>query len=257
MKKTVAALALVLLSLFVTGCFDVEESVELKKDMSGTASFHFGVDLEPMVVVMAQFGREMEGKKGPMTAAELEKAKADFKKSSTSSTSEKPSRADIEKSLPKGVKLLDFDFSEQDFGVKTDVKFAFDSLRHLIDVKLPSKSEDPSKKNLIDSPFEGFTLTESGDTFTLETKPLNPTEDVKKQASDAPKLDADTEKIVKQAFDKMRVAYKIKAPFTIVSHNATRREGDTLIWEYDMKRFEAMSKSKKPEDLQVRVTYKK
>jgi hypothetical protein len=80
---------------------------------------------------------------------------------------------------------------------------------------------------------------------------------VKEQAADAPKLDAATEKMVKDAFSKMRVAYRITAPFTVVSHNATRREGNTLIWEYDMAAFEKMEKTKKLDDLGVRVTYRR
>ena len=258
MKKTFVVLSLALVCFFATGCFEIEQSIELKKDLSGTASFHLGVDLEPMIIVMAQFGREMEGKKGPMTAAEIAKAKDDFKKESKKKTeSKEPSRADLEKSLPKGVKLLDFKATERDFGVATDMKLGFDSVKHLIGVKLPSNGDDPSKKSIIDSPFEGLELIEKGGTITLQTKPVNPAESVKEQAAEAPKLDTATEKMVKQAFDKMRVAYRITAPFTIVSHNATRREGDTLIWEYDMKRFEAMAKSKKPDDLQVKVVYKR
>ncbi|HKR63711.1 MAG TPA: hypothetical protein VJZ00_08265 [Thermoanaerobaculia bacterium] len=256
MKKALVALCV----LFLTGCFEVEQSINLKKDLSGTADFHLGIDMEPMVIVMAQFGREMEGKKGPMTDAEIAAAKADFKKQAKKKTSEEkmPSREEMQKSMPEGVKLLDFAMTEKDFGIASDFKFAFENIRNLIDVKLPSNGEgDPTKKNIIDTPFEALQLVEKGDTITLQTKPVNPAESVKEQASDAPKLDPGMEKMVKQAFEKMRVVYRINAPFTIVSHNATRREGDTLIWEYDMKRFEELAKSKKPDDFQVRVTYKK
>ena len=65
------------------------------------------------------------------------------------------------------------------------------------------------------------------------------------------------EKVVKDAFSKMRVSYRITAPFTVVSHNATRREGNTLIWDYDMAAFEKMAAEKKADAGQVRVTYRK
>jgi hypothetical protein len=56
----------------------------------------------------------------------------------------------------------------------------------------------------------------------------------------------------------MRVTYRITAPFQVVSSNATRREGQTLIWEYNLEKFEEMSKKKtKADDLAVQVTYKK
>ncbi|HEX2060730.1 MAG TPA: hypothetical protein VHK90_08310 [Thermoanaerobaculia bacterium] len=255
MKKTLAVLS----ALLFTACFEIEQRIDLKKDLSGTADFHLGVDLEPMIVVMAQFAKEMEGKSGPLTKEELAKAKADFKKSSKKeSNSGEPSRADIEKSLPEGVKLLDFAVKDREFGMVSDFKFGFERLSNLVGVKLPSKGNgDPTQKNVIDSPFEGLELSEKGDTFTIRTKPQNPTESVKEQAADAPKLDPATEKLVKDAFSKMRVAYRITAPFEIVSHNATRREGNTLIWEYDLATFEKLEKSKKLDDAQLRVTYRR
>src|SRR6185436_8716828 len=161
------------------GCFEIEQSINLQKDLSGTADFHLGIDMEPMVVVMAQFAREMEGKKGPITAAELAKAKADFKKSKTSkkSTSAEPTKEDMAKELPKGVKILDFKATEKEFGVATDIKFGFDKLSQLVGVKMPSKkseSADPTDKSIIDTPFEGLEVIEKGDTITIRTKPTNP-----------------------------------------------------------------------------------
>ena len=151
--------------MLLAGCFEVEQSIDLKKDLSGTADFHLGVDLEPMIVVMAQFGREMEGKKGPITAEELAKAKAEFKKSAKKEEKkDEPSRGEIEKSLPEGVKLLSYGMKEREFGMDTNFKFGFNKLSQLVGVKLPSKGEgDPTKKNVIDSPFEGLELSEKGD----------------------------------------------------------------------------------------------
>jgi hypothetical protein len=256
MKKTIVAF----LTLFLTaGCFEIDQAIVLEKDLSGTADFHLGVDLEPMVVIMAQFAREMEGKKGPVTEAELTKARAEFKKSSSSkSEKDEPNRADIEKELPEGVKLLDYKVTERDFGVASDFKFGFDRISRLVGVKLPSKKGgDPTQKNVIDSPFQGLELVEKGDTITLRTKPINPQEAVQKEAADAPKMDAEAEKLMKDAFGKMRVTYRITAPFTVLSHNATRKQGNTLIWEFDLARFEELAKSKKLDDAGVRVTYKR
>jgi hypothetical protein len=256
MKKTIV----VLLSLvLLTGCFEIDQAITLDKNMSGTADFHLGVDLEPMVVVMAQFAREMEGKKGPVTEAELAKAREDFKKaSSTKKSSDTLDVKDIEKELPEGVTLISHKMTERDFGMATDFKFGFDKLSRLVDVKLPSKGGgDPTQKNVVDSPFEGLELIEKDGTITIRTKPINPQELVQKEAADAPKLDKDTEKVIRDAFGKMRVTYRITAPFTIVSHNATRKQGNTLIWEYNMARFEELAKSKNLADAGVQVTYKR
>jgi hypothetical protein len=257
MKKLLAALCVFAL----TGCFQIDQTINLQKDLSGTADFHLGVNFEPMVTIMAQFAREMEGKKGPLTKADLDKAKADFKKSSKKSeTGKMPSLKELNKDMPEGVRMLDVKATEKEFGLDTTFKFGFDKLQQLVGVKLPQKegaAGDPTQKNVVDSPFEGLELVEKGDTLTLRTKPINPAAEVKDEAKEnAPPMDAETEKLMKDAFKDLRVSYRITAPFTIVSHNATRREGNTLVWEYTMEKFEELSK-KSSEDLGVRVTYRR
>jgi hypothetical protein len=247
--------ALLAALVLVGGCFEIDHAIRIEKDLSGTADFHLGVDLEPMVVVMAQLAREMEGKTGPLTAEDLAKAKADFAKGKSGSSGEPPSREEIEKSMPEGVKLLDFKFAERELGMVSDFKFGFDRLSRLVNVKLPGKEGgDPTQKNVIDSPFEGLEVTEDGDKLIIRSKAQNPTAAVEKEAEGGPKLDAATEKLVRDAFKKMRVSYRITAPFPVVSHNATRREGNTLIWEYDLERFE---KEGAGVDSGVMVTYKR
>ena len=46
MIRTRGILVAALFSLFATGCFEIEQSIELKKDLSGTANFQFGVDMQ-------------------------------------------------------------------------------------------------------------------------------------------------------------------------------------------------------------------
>src|ERR1043166_32101 len=133
MKKQSVALAILLL---LTGCFQIDNAIVLKNDLSGTADFHLGIDMEPMVVIMTQMGRAMEGKTGPVPPEEMKKAKEEFKKSAKKNAAkadsgEKPKKEDIEKSLPPGVKLLSFDAKEQDFGVDTYFKFGFEKLSQL------------------------------------------------------------------------------------------------------------------------------
>ena len=70
MKKLIAALGVLLLT---AGCFEVENSIKLEKDLSGTADFHLGIDMEPMIIIMAQVAKEMDGKKGALTDAEIER----------------------------------------------------------------------------------------------------------------------------------------------------------------------------------------
>ena len=257
MKKLFAALCVFAL----TGCFQIDQSINLQKDLSGTADFHLGVNFEPMVMIMAQFAHDMEGKKGPVTAAEIAKAKADFKKNSKKTeTGKPPSLKELNKDMPEGIRMLDVKVAEKEFGLDSTFKFGFDKLQQLVGVKLPQKEGgDPTQKNVVDSPFEGLELVEKGNTITIRTKPINPAAEVKEEAKqNAPDIDPETEKMMKDAFKDLRVSYRITAPFTIVSHNATRKEGNTLIWEYTMDTFEELSKKKGgAEEVGVRVTYRR
>ena len=76
-----------LFALFGTGCFEVEQSIELKRDLSGTANFKLGIDMEPMITIMAKVQKEMGGDKSPLTKAEIDAAKAEFKKSAKKTAS--------------------------------------------------------------------------------------------------------------------------------------------------------------------------
>jgi len=264
MNRTRGMLA-ALLVLFGTGCFEVEQSIELKRDLSGTANFKLGVDMEPMVMIMAKVQKEMSGDKSPLTKAEIAAAKADFKKNEKKSTTEtEDPRKQAEGGLPPGVKLLDVSVDEKEFGVTTNMKFAFDKLSSLVGVKLGTKKEggapaDPTKKSILDTPFQGLEISETAKTISIHTKPQNPAEKVKAEASEqAPKLDPETEKMMNDAFKNLRVAWKITAPFEVASSNATRKEGNTLIWEYDFEKLQKLAASPKAlDDLAVRVTYKK
>jgi hypothetical protein len=266
MIRTRGILIAALFALFGTGCFEVEQSIELKRDLSGTANFKLGVDMEPMVMIMAKVQKEMSGDKSPLTKAEIAAAKADFKKNEKKSTSSEPDdpRKQAEGGLPPGVKLLDVKVEEKEFGVTTNMKFAFDKISSLVGVKLGSKKEggapaDPTKKSILDTPFQGLEISETAKTISIHTKPQNPADKVKAEASEqGPKMDAETEKMMNDAFKNLRVAWKITAPFEVVSSNATRKEGNTLIWEYDFQKLQKLAASPKAlDDLTVNVTYKK
>ena len=84
-------------------------------------------------------------------------------------------------------------------------------------------------------------------------------EKVKAEASEqGPKLDPETEKMMNDAFKNLRLAWKITAPFEVISSNATRKEGNTLIWEYDFEKLQKLASSERAlNDLGVKVVYKK
>lgn len=257
-----AAAALGALGLLTAGCFDIEQTLNLEKDMSGKAGFTMKVDMEPMVVFMTRMQREMAGKTGEPTKEELDAARKEMlasKKSETKGDFEKDKK-ELQSKLPPGVKLLDSSFKEEGLSIAANFLFGFDNVSKLNQIKFPKKQEEgeqagpPGPQNPVESPFDGLQVVDEGKTFLVTSPAQNPIADQKEQAADMD-LSPDAKKQMEDMFKGLRVAFKITAPFEVVEHNAHRKEGNTLIWEYDIKSLETM----KPEQLAqgVRVRYRK
>lgn len=260
--RLLAAVALGAAGLLTTGCFDIEQTLNLEKDMSGKAGFTMKVDMEPMVLFMTRLQREMAGKTGEPTKEELDQARKEMlesKKSETTGDFEKDKK-ELQSKLPPGVKLLDSSFKEDGLKIVANFLFGFDNVSKLSQIKFPKKEEEgeqagpPGGSNPVESPFNGLQVVDEGKTILVTSPAENPVAEEKKQATDMD-LDPAAKKQMEEMFKGLRVAFKITAPFEVVESNAHRKEGNTLIWEYDLKSFETL----KPEQLAqgVRVRYKK
>lgn len=242
-----------------SGCFDVEQTLTLERNLSGKAGFSMNVDMEPMVLFMLGMQREMAGQTGEPTQAEIDKARTEFLASGKKQTSGPPSKEEIEKQLPAGVKLLDSSFEDKGTKLGARFLFGFDNVSKLSQIKLSSKKEGepepgPASQNPADTPFGGLQVTDEGSTILVTSEAMNPVEDQKDQAAGMD-LSPGMKKQMEDAFKGVRVAFKIDAPFEVLEHNATRQEGRTLIWEYDMKSLEKMTPEQAAQG--VRVRYKK
>jgi hypothetical protein len=242
-----------------SGCFDVEQTMTLERDLSGKAGFSMHVNMEPMVLFMVRMQREMAGQTGEPTKEEIDKAKAEFLASGKKETATPPSKAEIEKQLPKGVKLLDSSFTDEGLKVGARFLFGFDNVSKLSQINISSKKEGeeaqgPPAQNPAESPFASLQVKEEGDTILVTSIAMNPVADQKQQA-EGMDLSPEMKKQMEDAFKGIRVAFKIDAPFEVLEHNATRKEGRTLIWEYDIKSLEKMTPEQAAQG--VRVRYKK
>lgn len=263
MKKIFAAV-LGLSGLLLTGCFDIEQTLTLEKDMSGKAGFSMKVDMEPMVGFMTRMKRSMEGKEGEPTAAELAEARKEFiaqrKNDQNSPKSNfEQSKAELQKKLPKGVTLLDSSFTDGELSFGANFLFGFDHIDKLREIEFESAdAQAPAGPgpggNPVDSPFGGLQFVDEGKTFLVTSPAQNPIADQKEQASQM-ELSPDDKKQMEEMFKGLRVAFKITSPLEVVEHNAHRKEGNTLVWEYDIKKLESL----KPEEAMqgVRVRFKK
>lgn len=265
-QKSLALVAIAILAIFATSCFDIEQSLVINKDLSGKAGFRMGIDFEPMILTMLQMQRSMEGKKGAPTAAEIAKAKADFlaqqktsKKEGDSSTID---RKALESKLPPGVKLLDQTVTDSGMKLTTNILFGFENLNSLAEITFPKKEgAQPTDKGVIDKPFDGLQVKDEGRTLVIRTKPADPVSGVEKGAKEQAEGGPDNkemEAMMRDALKGLRVAFKIQAPFKVLETNAMRREGNTLIWEYTLDTLEKMEKEgKKTADAGVFVRYQK
>ena len=253
-----AAAAVSLCSLATSGCFDIEQTLTLDRSLSGTAGFRMKIDMEPMIGVMVRMQREMAGKTGEPTAEEMAKAREEFV---ASSKTKKQQSGDIETAkrelsgkLPAGVKLIDATMTEGDLSMAMQLVFGFDQLAKLAAIQLPKGKGDAAAEgpgNPIDSPFGGLKVVDEGATVLITGPPQNPMTGAKDQAPPDPA----TQKMVQDMFKGLRVAFTITAPMEVVEHNAHRKDGNTLVWEYNLKTLETLT----PEQLgsSIRVRYRK
>jgi hypothetical protein len=156
------------------------------------------------------------------------------------------------------VKLLDASVKEDGLKISARFRFGFDHVSKLSQIQLPdpkggaSEGGPPGPQNPFDNPFAGLKVKDEGATLLLTTEAINPAAEQKAQAADMD-LSPEMKKQMEDAFKGLRVAFKLDVPFEVVEHNATRREGKTLLWEYDLKTMEKMTPEQLAEGVRVRL----
>jgi hypothetical protein len=247
---------LTLAAALLAGCFDVEQSLSLQKDLSGTAGFTMTVNFEPMALMMLRMQREMAGTKGEPTPAEIAKAKQDFLASKKGQKSPADDfaveKAKFEKTLPPGVQLIDAGADDQGLKMRVHFKVRFDDAAKLAKLQLssPEKQQEPGPKNPYDEPFAAMKVVDEGKTILVTSAlidPLKKQEEAQK-GSGAPEMTPEMRQQMLEAFQGFRLAFKLDTPLEVVESNATRREGHTLYWEYNLESLE-----KAPAGIRVRL----
>lgn len=247
----------ILAACSLAGCFDIEQAVTLNRDLSGKAGFTMTVNMEPMVLFMLNMQRSMQGQTGDPTPAEIAKAKKEFlaqKKQKDDAGKFAAQKAEMVKRLPPGVQLLAADVDDQGMKMVVHMLFGFDDISKLEAINVPDEKGGgkggPGPKNPMSQPFAGLRVKDEGKTILLTGEAMNP---VDQQKADTPDLTPEMKKQMEATFQGFRLAWKVDAPFDVVESNATRRDGHTLYWEYDLPAIEKLAREKKsPEALRVR-----
>ena len=237
--------------LFLVACFDVSQTIQLDKDLSGSARIVMTVDMEPMVYMMASMKRGFEGKEGAPTEEELVIAREEFgaRQAAEKADQLEEQRAKIESSLPEGVTLIDAKMLDGE-KLGGDFTFAFDHISKLKEIQMPDDSGGDS-----DSPFAQLAVEEKDGTLLISTPPINPAENLDQMNfGDSEEDDAGSD-MVKQSIESMRVQFELSAPFEVLEHNATEVDGKTLRWEYDFESLTSMVEDGAAVEI-VRVLYK-
>jgi hypothetical protein len=259
MTKFAASVA-IFVGAFAAGCINVEQTLTLERSMAGRAGFAMNFDLEPVVGFMAAAQRSMAGKSGPPTAAELAEARKEFLSSGRASTSAEfeKGRTDFERGLPAGVTLLDASFKDDGLKFAATMLFGFDNVAKLSQITFPEtdgiKPPGPSTSSAVDAPFGGLQLVDDGKTLLLSTPARNPMGDQQAelgQPGQAP-MDAAMKAMAEGLFAGMRVSFRITAPFEVIEHNAHRREGSTLVWDYNFQTLAKLTPAQAKQGMFVR-----
>jgi hypothetical protein len=239
-KNLVLMLAAAAAAVVLTGCLDVEESVTLQRDLSGTATMRMTVDLEPMVLFMAAMQHSMSGKAGDPTPAEIEEARKGFLDKQHSEDRAKQEqehaaqREQLVKSLPPGVRLLSSSLDEQGTKILARFQFGFDDVHKLAHLKLPDKGgAGQPGQNPYQDPFSSLQVVDEGRTLLVTLSGGDPAARLQGQAAGKNPAAGNPEmtKAFEAAFKDARFAFRLDSPFEVVETNATRRDGRVLIWE--------------------------
>jgi hypothetical protein len=254
MMRHLALAAFGLSVLPLTGCVDIEQALTLERNLSGKAVFTVKFEVDSFVGFFLRMQREAEGKKGDPTPAEVAAARKVFLEGARE---EARSGFDAEmkkvaESLPEGVTFADARFLDDATSIGAVFHFVFDDISKLKQVKLPQPGGPPGPgggQGRTD-PFEELQVVDDGKTILIRAMAENPLDDQKPDPKDAAAM-----KEVEGLFKGLRVAFRMTSPLEVLEHNAHRKDGTTLIWEYDFGTLVSLiSKQLSPD---VRVRYRK
>lgn len=197
-----------------------ERTVTLAPDLSGTARVINILNMETLVGAAA----EQPGQ----SAAEIAAMRNKWATLLKSSEQALPRwRASIEKGLPQGIKLVGAWQKTEGLKSTTTFAFSFDHVAKLARIDLRSPGNKAAAK---DRPFAELSFTVQGDALLITSQPAE-----SPRGKNAMEL----------------VAYRLETPLEVLEANAIRREGNTLIWEFDP--YQIQTTGKVPAEIRVRL----
>jgi hypothetical protein len=228
--KWIPPLVLTLLSV---GCMQVDYGIVLEDDLSGTTDLDITIDLDRIAYSAALVQAAFEGTGEPPTEEQVEAARDMIlsEMDSDEKFDEADMRAELEEDLPDGMTLRYATQERDELKHTVRLGFAFDHVDRLREFEMRDDDEDDHVPGVEHSrPFEGLEIIERGNEVIVRNEPIDPIDDM----SDSPMV---SEQMVDNMMKDLSVTFRLETPFDILEHNATRRDGRTLVWVFDYERL--------------------
>ena len=215
---------------FAAGCMEFQYGITLEEDLSGTADVDIAIDLDRVAYMSAFVQNAFGGEGGEPSAEQIQEAREEILQGMDEDDdfSEESMRAEIEPDLPDGVTLVYAKANREELLTTVNVRFAFDHVDKLKDIHLDDDDEGDDEGAPVDSePFENLEIIEDGDQIIIRSEPINPMEEM----DEMPWV---SDEMVEKLLEGFAVTFSITSPFKVEEHNATRRDGKTLVWEFNL-----------------------
>lgn len=220
------------LTLMAVGCLQVDYGIVLEDDLSGTADLDITIDLERIAYSIAMVQAAFEGTGAPPTDEQVEAARNKIlaEMDSEKDFDSDDLRDEIEPDLPDGMTLRYAEEDRDELKQTVRLGFGFDHVDRLREFEMRDDDGDYVPGVDDSRPFEGLEIVERGNEVIVRNDPIDPIDDM----SDSPMV---SEKMIDNMMKDLSVTFRLETPFDVVDHNATRKEGRTLIWVFDYERL--------------------
>lgn len=226
------------LAWLAAGCMQFEYGVTLEEDLSGTADVDVTFDLERVAYMIAYVQNAFTDEGGEPSDEQVQAAREDLlaEMDEDDDFSEASMRAEIEPDLPDGVALVFARMDRDELRTTVDMRFAFDHVRKLKEIRLDDDDQGGGSAAPVDSqPFEDLEIIEDGDEIIVRSQPINPIDEMD-ELEDSPWV---TDAMVERLLEGFSITFRLTSPFRVVEHNATRKEGKSLVWEFNLQTLES------------------
>jgi hypothetical protein len=218
---------------FAAGCMQFDYGITLNEDLSGTADVDLAIDLDRVAYMSAYIQNAFGGEGGEPSAEQIEEARDEIlaEVDEDEDFSVESMRAEIEPDLPEGVTLEHANVNREELLTTVNMRFAFDHVDKLKEIRLDDDDEGDDGGVPIDSePFEDLEILEDGDQIIIRSEPINPMQEME----DMGEMPFVSDEMVEKLLEGFGVTFRVTTPFKVEEHNATRKDGKTLVWEFNL-----------------------